>query len=947
MSIEISKYVGVTSGVGGAPGGGGGSVTPVTTDETLSVPILLSGSTVRAPVITLPAQTVTVALLASTALVRSPVVSGGAVPIVLTEPEKNFPFPALVGSNYSYLLPAYTGGTAPVTLSRRDGSVSGGSVNSSTRVFSLTAAELGAAGRIKLGSFDYTGSLTGELATVPNRSTIVSATNYTPNYAASFSFGVDSGTAAALTAFREANTSNPIAVSTPDGFAGRVRLAVTGAGEISNVDGSSTLYYEGKPNKQRAELRFSRTYTNGEEFWDSWSFWSEGSVPPAPGAPDGNWEYLAQHHPTAVAGEVFSPPFALEKRTDGLYVQYRTSTQNPITTPPPATFLGPFPLQAGFNHVEVGIKMAQDGTAWLEVYTNGGLRVALTGKNIGYPGKTYTVKKGWYGGRAAGVDYLGWQDSLGVIFDELANVEMGAGVLRDRARNPKPVAGVSTGPILLEAGKSATGWSVTGGLSGTAQIDTDPAHSFDGGGLRLISNGNTSAFFARKVLGTLAPAELDLVVSWYYNATPRYADAAYMALLAGATLYAPDVASRKNLSLLPKGLYPHVQSVADLKQGTNPLPAGAQSVTLQEVIVPSASCAGEVVASTVFAKVKTQPINVAWSFDDNADTHRTKAAPDLAAMGWKASAFIIHNQLVGRNGYAQPQKLTVAQAQELRTVYDWDWCIGASDDLAYTAFSSMSLAIADIDVCWAAFTELGVPADHLGRLIGCYSGTSAPTGGAGTSINAYEISPLIYEVAAITSDGASPTVNFGASRTGLTNGMTLQIAGVPDGTVTIAAPVVSDTSVTLSAPIPAGTKRGGFDDRSGDFYRGKLQTALRNKGMKLMRTGAGLMGSGRNSLFTRQGFGAHDMLFPAGGTSGLTAAQILATVDAAYAKQEDVIFPAHGIGDSSYFAPIAPAVWDALLPQLKQREMAGQINVIRLSDMVRLNATKSYPLLAV
>jgi hypothetical protein len=148
--------------------------------------------------------------------------------------------------------------------------------------------------------------------------------------------------------------------------------------------------------------------------------------------------------------------------------------------------------------------------------------------------------------------------------------------------------------------------------------------------------------------------------------------------------------------------------------------------------------------------------------------------------------------------------------QELEVTFGFEMCCDSWDDSPFTSLATADIAVANVLDVQSYLAAHNVGANTRQHFV--YPNTNA------------WIVPSATQIAALTSDG-SDTVSFSTSVT-FVAGQTLEGVGIPDNTVFNTSGTA--TTAVVSNLVPALAARAArMNDKSGEFYPGKLQAKMR------------------------------------------------------------------------------------------------------------------------
>lgn len=420
-------------------------------------------------------------------------------------------------------------------------------------------------------------------------------------------------------------------------------------------------------------------------------------------------------------------------------------------------------------------------------------------------------------------------------------------------------------PTLIESFDSLTGWSAPS--SGSIALDT--TNEVQGtGALTLRGNGvSGSSPITTKTLGaSISPGNLGVVARYVYNMLPRITSGMTIQFGNGGGTFNANTAGVNQLSLgsgtSPGGYWTSFHESEDAAIAAN------GTITQIRVRTGTQNAPYYTNASTdaLYSNAKGRP-TVVIGFDDGEDTTVEFALAYMNVAGFVGTVYLPVSNM------GTSSRMSWA---EVRTLRDAGWAIcldGTPDDTSMTAKADVATAVTDFLSQHATLAAEGCDSD--GKWFLCY-----PNGESCTL-------PTPTQVAAMTSDG-STTVTFGAA-SNVTNGMSCFGVGVPDGTTVVSGGGASTSSVVLSNAVAAQTKAAMFIDETGEFYFGRLPTALAAAGVKSARI------TGGGSYYTRFGFGTRAMETLGQGFSAMTLNQAKAIIDKVLLRGETIEFYIHKI----------------------------------------------------
>ncbi|RIX99572.1 hypothetical protein D3218_13955 [Aureimonas flava] len=335
----------------------------------------------------------------------------------------------------------------------------------------------------------------------------------------------------------------------------------------------------------------------------------------------------------------------------------------------------------------------------------------------------------------------------------------------------------------------------------------------------------------------------------------------------------------------------------------------------------------------LLAKAGCRPALI-LGFDDAIRTQRMAAVPELVARGLLATFYLPTALVEDSNGTG---RLTWADVRYLAGLGMDLQLDGTADDTAMTSRPDPAAALAELrsmrDLVMARVP--GSDPRHF-----CY-----PNGFTDSLLAAKNAHDHRAYAGAATG-AAGSAVLAGLARTStLSAGMAVSGFGVPAGTRI--ASVDGAAEVTLTRALTADTASiAVWDDRS-PFFLDKLQDALRSDGT--FRTGRT---TGFDTFHSRFGIADRAFLLPAysmsNGSTGSDddaqlAARILARIDHAVARRENIEFYVHGVQAQATFITTPLATWIAVLDGIAARRDAGVLDVLTKAQWWARDGSASCP----
>jgi len=533
---------------------------------------------------------------------------------------------------------------------------------------------------------------------------------------------------------------------------------------------------------------------------------------------------------------------------------------------------------AAYSGLYVGTKSAGGGGVTPTVYP------VLARSGDGSVGTTYTVTPGtWPSGTvthlftADGVDIPGSTANTYVATTNETNKTIGvretngSGSVTVTAYGP-----VLPAPILLWDFDTLTGTTNNGSTSVLYSVDT--VNKIQGtGSIKATFTGLTNGPYIQKTnVITAIPADLGVVaLGVSLDTVPEYQNISSVdvRLGQGGTYYTQSgVTARTTTVNATMGLLWHSFPVSQVPTLSG-LPSGAIDV---RVLTSSSGGTAAPYAATprlevVVAKADGIPTYV-MTWDDGRQSIKDWILPQLAMRGLVSTLYWPP---------ANAGTSVFMPTPDVKSLFDagWDICIdGMPDDTSIITQPDMATVLAGVDSQWAALAAAGMTSDA--RFHMCYpNGNSRVVG-------------TVTQVASATSDGG-PTVLI-ADTTGITTGQVAASYLAPPGLTVLS--VVANTSVTLSGNVTAGTKPMSFTVTSSPFYTGKVQAALKAKGIRTIRS------TNNGTIHTRFGFGDQGLFLPGNSMSSTggnsTAAQMRTVLDAIKLNKTTAYTYGHAAVDS-------------------------------------------------
>lgn len=311
-------------------------------------------------------------------------------------------------------------------------------------------------------------------------------------------------------------------------------------------------------------------------------------------------------------------------------------------------------------------------------------------------------------------------------------------------------------------------------------------------------------------------------------------------------------------------------------------------------------------------------------FDDAIRTQLTAAVPELVSRGVLATFYLPTDLVENSNGTGRLTWADVAYLVGLGMDMQLD---GTKDDTGMTSKASPAAAIAELKAMRDLLMQRvpGTDPRHF-----CYPNGYTDAFAAASNLTEHRVYP--GGAATGTSGSANITGMTTANMSGIAVGMKVGGFGVPAGT-TVQAVDPSAGTMVLSTPLTAGplTSIAVWDDSS-PFFLDKLQDALKADGT--FYTGST---TNFDTFHSRFGIADRAFLMPAysmsnGSTGSDTdqqlADRIIARIDLAIARRENIEFYIHGVQAGGTFITTPLATWTVVLDAIVSRRDAGSVDVL-------------------
>lgn len=438
-------------------------------------------------------------------------------------------------------------------------------------------------------------------------------------------------------------------------------------------------------------------------------------------------------------------------------------------------------------------------------------------------------------------------------------------------------------PVLLEGFNSLSGFSVTGG---TQSLDT--TRKVQGAGMVAVQGNGTASNnpFIVKTTDTTQQTYTGTVAMYirHYAESERQPFQIAPKLGRSGTYY--DVFTNRPGfgNARPSGGFWVAVHSSESNASLRALPPGQfdrQLNVSQNTLAGYNAWSSKVGWDALMLNCAGRP-TILFAFDDAENTAATVAAPYMTPYGIPGTLYLPSAE-VGLNN----TKLSVSQVSDLYAA-GWDVACNTTDDSALTEFSTVAGAVADLSANRDYLTSHGWTRarDHF-----CYPGPH--TGSSVTS--ATDISPAPVALPAVSASSGSTSITFATAASTSLSGYDIQAVGIPAyTTMTVAG---DGLTATLSAPTTAAiSARAAIAvDRRGEFYMGKLQTALSGAGFLTGRLAYPLL-SNQDTMYTRYGFGDAALWLSATFLSGATTwTSIKAKIDEAVLRGTTLIIGVHRI----------------------------------------------------
>lgn len=469
----------------------------------------------------------------------------------------------------------------------------------------------------------------------------------------------------------------------------------------------------------------------------------------------------------------------------------------------------------------------------------------------------------------------------------------------------KPLSSVGTEadrPVILEDFKQASDWVSRGG---TLQTDTTPetASVTDASVLGSTGSGSFAVTTRSQVRLPIDLAEAD-VIAWYTEITEPWRTVRDSGISFGRD-------GRYNLNSNPfyntpaslGGKFWEARHVSEL----DGLPTGRAPVDIRRRFTPKpgTELACRVETKSLIGRARGIPTFV-FTMDDCESAAFDVVRPMLAPYAMK---FTIHipTAWVGRGGKLDWGQIGALHAEGHEIGLD-----GSSDDSIMMRKTSLAAALRDLEMQQMELMSNGLPR----AVSGCY-----PNGlGGGDRDGAYPTDKYLGQVVA----NGSNTI-LAASPDGAKAGDTILGYRVPDGTIIES---VDGRSLRLSAPIPALKRPMVAIDKTGEFYPGKLQAALKNAGFESFRLTP--RGAGSNDMYVNAGIPSPMTLWGQGFTK-MTAKDwplVRADIDRAILRGTALIFYMHKVLPGGGSINTDQELLQLIVNYLGPLKISGKIDVL-------------------